>query len=44
MGHVYVFQSAEKYLKALLEELGIYVEKTHDLDRLLTPLDRKSVV
>ena len=31
-------QSAEKYLKALLEELGIYVEKTHDLDRLLTPL------
>ena len=25
-------QSAEKYLKALLEELGIAVTKTHDLD------------
>ena len=31
-------QSAEKYLKALLEELGIDVEKTHELDDLLTPL------
>ena len=31
-------QSAEKYLKALLEELGIDVEKTHELKRLLAPL------
>ncbi len=31
-------QSAEKYLKALLEELAIDVEKTHELKRLLTPL------
>ncbi len=28
-------QCAEKYLKALLEELGIAVMKTHDLDKLL---------
>jgi HEPN domain-containing protein len=28
-------QSAEKYLKALLEELGRPVPKTHDLDQLL---------
>jgi HEPN domain-containing protein len=31
-------QCAEKYLKALLEELGISVLKTHDLDDLLTIL------
>jgi HEPN domain-containing protein len=31
-------QSAEKYLKAPLEELAIDVEKTHELKRLLTPL------
>src|SRR5262249_49887740 len=27
-------QSAEKYLKALLEELGLSIPKTHDLDDL----------
>lgn len=31
-------QSAEKYLKALLEEAGQPVPKTHDLDRLLALL------
>jgi len=31
-------QSAEKYLKALLEELTIAVAKTHELDQLLTKL------
>jgi HEPN domain-containing protein len=31
-------QCAEKYLKALLEELGLTVPKTHDLDHLLTEL------
>ena len=31
-------QCAEKYLKALLEELGLPVAKTHDLDHLLTTL------
>ncbi len=31
-------QSAEKYLKALLEELNIYVGKTHDLEKLLHEL------
>jgi HEPN domain-containing protein len=31
-------QCAEKYLKALLEELGIAVSKTHELAKLLTPL------
>jgi HEPN domain-containing protein len=31
-------QSAEKYLKALLEELGIAVAKTHDLKKLFTVL------
>ena len=31
-------QCAEKYLKALLEELGIAVAKTHDLDKLLSTL------
>jgi len=31
-------QSAEKYLKAMLEELGLSVPKTHDLDKLLTAL------
>lgn len=31
-------QSAEKYLKGLLEELGLPVPKIHDLDRLLTLL------
>src|SRR4051794_13478659 len=33
-------QCAEKYLKGLLEELGIAVAKTHDLDKLLTLLLR----
>jgi HEPN domain-containing protein len=31
-------QAAEKYLKALLEELGIAVAKTHELERLLDEL------
>jgi HEPN domain-containing protein len=31
-------QSAEKYLKGLLEELAIPVEKTHELERLLKKL------
>jgi HEPN domain-containing protein len=31
-------QSAEKYLKALLEELGLSVAKTHELDDLLDRL------
>jgi HEPN domain-containing protein len=31
-------QCAEKYLKALLEEVGLPVAKTHDLDKLLTVL------
>jgi HEPN domain-containing protein len=31
-------QCAEKYMKALLEELGIYIEKTHDLKRLYKQL------
>ena len=31
-------QCAEKYLKALLEELGIAVAKTHDLEQLLSVL------
>ncbi len=31
-------QCAEKYLKALLEELGIAVAKTHELNKLLTAL------
>jgi HEPN domain-containing protein len=31
-------QAVEKYLKALLEELALRVEKTHELDRLLTSL------
>jgi HEPN domain-containing protein len=31
-------QAAEKYLKALLEELGMAVAKTHELDRLLDEL------
>jgi HEPN domain-containing protein len=31
-------QCAEKYLKGLLEELGLSVPKTHDLDHLLTLL------
>jgi HEPN domain-containing protein len=31
-------QCAEKYLKALLEELGIAIAKTHDLEHLLTVL------
>jgi HEPN domain-containing protein len=33
-------QSAEKYLKSLMEELGIHIPKTHDLEKLsnlLTP-------
>ncbi len=31
-------QSAEKYLKALLEELGQHIPKTHDLEHLLSLL------
>jgi HEPN domain-containing protein len=31
-------QCAEKYLKALLEELNLTIPKTHDLDHLLTLL------
>ncbi len=31
-------QCAEKYLKGLMEELGLAVSKTHDLDALLTAL------
>src|SRR5438105_4344008 len=31
-------QCAEKYLKALLEELGIPIAKTHELEKLLTAL------
>jgi HEPN domain-containing protein len=31
-------QCAEKYLKALLEESGLSIVKTHDLDVLLTDL------
>lgn len=31
-------QCAEKYLKALLEELGLSIPKTHDLEPLLTDL------
>lgn len=31
-------QSAEKYLKALLEELGQHIPKTHSLDELFTLL------
>lgn len=31
-------QSAEKYLKGLLEELGLSVPKTHDLESLRTLL------
>jgi HEPN domain-containing protein len=31
-------QCAEKYLKALLEELNIYVGKTHDLEKLVHEL------
>ena len=31
-------QAAEKYLKALLEELGLSVEKTHELEDLLDQL------
>jgi HEPN domain-containing protein len=31
-------QSGEKHLKALLEELGLPIPKTHDLERLLNDL------
>src|SRR5229473_154765 len=31
-------QGAEKYLKALMEELGLFIPKTHDLDVFLTAL------
>jgi HEPN domain-containing protein len=31
-------QSAEKYLKALLEELGISIQKTHELEKLIDKL------
>jgi HEPN domain-containing protein len=31
-------QSIEKYFKALLEELGQHIPKTHDLERLLNLL------
>src|SRR5262249_8661145 len=33
-------QCAEKYLKGLLEELGLTIPRTHRLDNLLTPLLR----
>ena|SRR5216683_2119787 len=38
MGHVYVFQAAEKYLKAILDEQGLTVPRTHDLEDLLSLL------
>jgi HEPN domain-containing protein len=31
-------QCAEKYLKALLQEIGLPIPKSHDLDRLLSDL------
>jgi len=31
-------QCAEKYLKALMEQLGLFIPKTHDLDALFTAL------
>ncbi len=31
-------QCAEKYLKALMEEIGLTIPKTHDLDRLFDEL------
>jgi HEPN domain-containing protein len=31
-------QCAEKYLKALLHELGLFIPKVHDLDQLLADL------
>jgi HEPN domain-containing protein len=31
-------QAAEKYLKAILEEIGLPIEKTHELDDLLNQL------
>ena len=31
-------QSAEKHLKALLEELGLSIQKTHELEKLLDQL------
>ncbi len=31
-------QSAEKYLKARMEEAGVRIQKTHDLDKLLRTL------
>jgi len=31
-------QGTEKYLKALMEEIGVFIPKTHDLDVLLTAL------
>ena len=31
-------QCAEKYLKALMQELGLHIPKTHDLDNLLSIL------
>lgn len=31
-------QCAEKYLKTLMEELGLFIPKTHDLDVLLNAL------
>jgi HEPN domain-containing protein len=31
-------QSAEKYLKAILEELGLSIQKTHELELLLNQL------
>ena len=35
MHHVHGFQAAEKYLKALLQELGLVAPRTHDLEDLL---------
>jgi HEPN domain-containing protein len=31
-------QAAEKYLKSLLEELALSIEKTHDLEKLMSDL------
>jgi HEPN domain-containing protein len=37
-------QSAEKYLKGLLEELGLSVPRTHDLEKLWTLLQPRHPV
>ena len=38
LSYVCVVQAAEKYLKALLEELGITIPRTHNLDDVLSLL------